>query len=127
MRAAKILAAVTVASEDPAKLRMRVNWRVPDNTSYAFGGLFDVSDCPSGQLLTLLRFHPQELGELLTEVLVAELVADRAQQLIQRQFGVWYHPNYVGRLMAQLGLSSGEPLLPASEEPGEVTVFTNEI
>ncbi len=50
----------------------------------------------------------------------------RVQQLIQRQFGVWYHPNYVGRLMAQLGMSSGESLEPTSEEPCEVTVFAIE-
>ena len=31
---------------------------------------------------------------------------------VQRRFGVYYHPNYVGRLLAQIGLPGDEPAMP---------------
>ncbi|MBI5876192.1 MAG: transposase [Chloroflexi bacterium] len=43
------------------------------------------------------------------------------RQLVQRRFGVWYHPNYVGRLLAQLGMLGDE--LPAADSlPAPMTM-----
>jgi transposase len=39
----------------------------------------------------------------------------RAQRLIQRLFGVTYHPNYLNRLLRRLGLSPQQPLPRAIE------------
>jgi len=41
----------------------------------------------------------------------------RVQQLIHTRFGVWYHPNYVGRLLTQLGVSIGEESEAVGPEP----------
>lgn len=46
----------------------------------------------------------------------------RVQQLIHTRFGVWYHPNYVGRLLAQLGVSIGEELEPVVENSDDLTI-----
>lgn len=46
----------------------------------------------------------------------------RVQQLIHSRFGVWYHPNYVGRLLAQLGVSTNDELEPAAESPSDMAL-----
>lgn len=39
----------------------------------------------------------------------------RVQKLIEQAFGVSYHPNYIGRLLKQLGWSPQQPLARARE------------
>lgn len=44
----------------------------------------------------------------------------RVRQLIQREFGVSYHPNYLNRLLRQLGFSPQRPLPQAVEQEQEL-------
>lgn len=44
----------------------------------------------------------------------------RVAQLIERQFGVCYHPNYLNRLLRQLGFSLQQPLARARERDEEL-------
>jgi len=44
----------------------------------------------------------------------------RVQRVIEREFGVGYHPNYLNRLLRKLGLSPQAPLPQAIERDAEV-------
>jgi len=45
---------------------------------------------------------------------------ERVRQLIQREFEVTYHPNYLNRLLRQLGFSPQKPLPQAIEQEKEL-------
>ena len=45
---------------------------------------------------------------------------ERVRQLIQREFEVTYHPNYLNRLLRQLGFSPQKPLPQAMEQEKEL-------
>ena len=45
---------------------------------------------------------------------------ERVRQLIQREFEVTYHPNYLNRLLRQLGFSPQKPLPQAIEQETEL-------
>jgi putative transposase len=45
---------------------------------------------------------------------------ERVRQLIQREFEVSYHPNYLNRLLRQLGFSPQQPLPQAIEQEREL-------
>jgi len=45
---------------------------------------------------------------------------ERVRQLIQREFEVTYHPNYLNRLLRQLGFSPQQPLPQAIEQEKEL-------
>ncbi len=45
---------------------------------------------------------------------------ERVRQLIQREFGVNYHPNYLNRLLRKLGFSPQKPLPQADEQEKEL-------
>ncbi len=44
----------------------------------------------------------------------------RVAELIQREFGVHYHPNYLNRLLHRLGYSAQKPLARAAEQEREL-------
>ncbi len=44
----------------------------------------------------------------------------RVAELIEREWGVTYHPNYLNRLLAQLGFSSQKPMPRAVEQEQEL-------
>ena len=45
---------------------------------------------------------------------------ERVQELIQREFQVSYHPNYLNRLLDKLGFSPQKPLPTAAEQEREM-------
>lgn len=50
----------------------------------------------------------------------ARWTLERVRQLIQREFEVSYHPNYLNRLLRQLGFSPQKPLPQAMEQETEL-------
>jgi len=59
-------------------------------------------------------------GALACEFPTDRWTLERVRQLIQREFEVTYHPNYLNRLLRQLGFSPQKPLPQAIEQEKEL-------
>jgi putative transposase len=74
----------------------------------------------------LTREQKQKLKRLLDRGALAcgfstdRWTLERVQELIQREFQVSYHPNYLNRLLDKLGFSPQKPLPTAAEQEREM-------
>jgi putative transposase len=79
-----------------------------------------------GGISKLTKEQKQKLKRLLDRGALAcgfstdRWTLERVQELIQREFQVSYHPNYLNRLLDKLGFSPQKPLPTAAEQEREM-------
>ena len=83
----------------------------------AKGGVFKLT---KEQKQRLKRFLDR--GALACGFCVDRWTLQRVSELIEREFDVTYHPNYLNRLLDKLGFSPQKPLPQAAEQEQELVV-----